>query len=277
MICIVSLRIVRVRMFIKVSWWGIAPIIAVTFSAPAIAGIDRINFNYTSIAHLGFGGSVVTTPQDPKQTLDLVANFLRSNGVTVTKIEEGKTGLTQTEGDRSCEAWAHSIYRAEWSAFSRNKFKEYKKIDRSGMPAGCSSPKASWLQYAYTPRVMETGVSYTINGLIDRPVTFNESGIRPSFGTIFSGYSMANVISMVPTQSSRTSNFQTFFVIQIWKDASDDRTSVFALGIPRSDGVQAGPNISIGALYRPYADARIESAAVGNILSVVTQKAITGK
>jgi hypothetical protein len=264
-------------MFRKISWWSVPLVIALTISAPANAGIDKIDFKYTSMAHLGFGGSVVTTPQDPKQTLDLVANFLRSNGVTVTKIEEGKTGLTQTEGDRACEAWVHAIYKAEWSAFSRNKFKEYKKIDRSGQPAGCSSPKASWIQYAYSARTMETGVSYTINGLIDRPITFNESGIRPSFSTIFSGYSTANVISMVPTQSSRTANFQTFFFIQIWKDASDDRTSVFALGIPRSDGVEAGPNASIGAFYRPYADARIESAAVGNILSFVTQKAITGK
>lgn len=265
------------RMCRKNSWRSVSLVIALTLSVPAHAGIDRIDFKYTSLAHLGFGGSVVTTPQDPQETLDLVANFLRSNGVTVTKIEEGKNRFTQTEGDRACEAWVHAIYKAEWSAFSRNKLKEYKKIDRSGQPAGCSSPKNHWVQYGYSVRPMETGVSYTIQGLIDRPITFNQSGVRPSFSTIFSGYSTANVIGMVPTLSSNTTNFQTTFVIQIWKDASDDRTSVFALAAPRADGVEPGPGASIGHFYRPYADGTIESVAVGNILSFVTQKAITGK
>jgi len=261
----------------KTIGWGSSLLFALACSAPANAGIDRIDFKYTSIAHLGFDGSVVTTPQDPKETLDLVANFLRSNGVTVSKIEEGKVRLFQTDGDRACEVWVHSIYNAEWAAYSRNKYREYKKINRSGMPAGCSIPKASWIQYAYSAQEMNNGVSYTINGIIDRPVTFTQSGVRPSFSAIFNGYATANMISMVPTQTSRTANFQTFFFIQIWKDSTDERTSVFAFGIPRSDGVEAGPNVSIGALYRPYADARIESAAVGNILSVVAQKAITGK
>lgn len=264
-------------MFGRLSKLGSFVAIALTFSAPAQAGIDVIDFKYTSIAHLGFSGSVATTPQGPKETLELVANFLRSSGVTVTKISEGKTKLTQTDGDRACEAWVHAIYRAEWSAFARNKLKEYKKIDRSGQPAGCSAPKASWIQYAYTAQTMETGVSYAITGIIDRPITFSENGVRPSFGSIFNGYGMANMLSMVPTQTSRTANFQTFFFIQIWKSDTDDRTSVFALGIPRSDGVEAGPKTSIGAFYRPYADGRIESAAVSNILSFVTQKAITGK
>lgn len=261
----------------KGSLWGFSALTALIFSAPANAGIDRIDFKYTSIAHLGFSGSVVTTPRDPKETLDEVANFLRSSGVTVTKIEEGKTRIFQTDADRSCEVWLNSVFRAEWSAFSRNKRNEYKKIDRKGYPVGCTVSKPSWVQYAYTAQTMEGGVSYSINAIVDRPITFTESGVRPSFGTIFSGYNTANILSMVPTQSSRTTNFQTFFFIHIWKASTDDRTSVFALAVPRSDGVEARPGVSIGAFYRPYADGSIESTAVGNVLSFVSQKAITGK
>lgn len=264
-------------MYRIIKFCGVSTLMAFTLPSSANAGMLKIDFKYPSIAHLGFGGSVVTTPRDPKDTLDDVANFLRSSRVTVTKIEEGKNRIIQTEGDRACEAWTHSIFSQEWSAFSRNKIKEYKKIDRSGYPAGCSVPKASWVQYAFTAQTMETGVSFSIQGIVDRPLTITESGVRPSFSTIFSGYHTANMLSMVPTQSSHTANFQTFFFVQIWKASGDDKTSVFALAIPRSDGVEAQPKATIGAYYRPYADGRIESTAVGNVLSFVAQKAITGK
>lgn len=121
------------------------------------------------------------------------------------------------------------------------------------------------------------GVSYSIVAIADRPIEINEGGVRSSFGTIFSGNSISNVLSMVPTQSSRTVDFKTNFLIQIWKFDRSDETEVFAVAIPESGGVPAGPGASIGAFYRPYSDGRIESVAVRNVLSFVTQKAITGK
>jgi hypothetical protein len=261
----------------KLFLWALSSPFVLSLSTPANAGIDKIDFKYSSISHLGYAESVTTTPSTPKDSLEFVANFLRSSGVTVTKISEGQARFFQTEGDKGCEAWTHSIIRAEWAAFSRNKLKEYKKIDRSGQPAGCSVPKASFIQYGYSAENSIDVTSYTIEAIVDRPANFNQSGVRPSFGTIFNGFNMASVIGMVPTQSSYSVNFQTRLVVHIWRGSQDARTSVFVLGIPVSDGIEARPGASIGSLYRPFADGLIEKRAAENILSFVAQNAIMAK
>ncbi|WP_162599571.1 hypothetical protein [Phenylobacterium parvum] len=257
-------------------WLASASLILV-FSSPATAGIDRIDFKYTSMTHLGFSGSLASIDLDSKETMDLIANQLRSSGVTVTGISEGQVRFVQTEGDKACENWSNSIFRAELAAFAENKPKDYKRLNRSGQPVGCSVPKASWIQYAYSAQKMERGRSFTINGVVDRSVTFNQGGVRPSFGTIFNGYNIANIVTMVPTNSSFVANFQTMFIVHVWRDEHDEKTSVFVLALPKSDGVEASPGRSIGSIYRPYIDGRIEQTAAQNILSFVTQKAIMGK
>jgi hypothetical protein len=261
----------------KLFLWALVSPFALSLSTPANAGIDRIDFKYASIAHLGYAESVTTTPSTPKDSLELIANFLRSSGATVTKISEGDTRVFQTEGDKACEAWVQSIFRAEWAAFARNKLKEYKKINRTGSPAGCSVPKPSPIQYGYSAANSSDVESYTIEAIADRPANFNQSGVRPSFGSIFNGFNIASVISMVPTQSSYSVNFQTSLIVHIWRDSKEATTSVFVIGIPMSDGVKASPGMSIGSLYRPFADGQIEKRAAENILSFVAQNAIMAK
>ncbi len=246
-------------------------------TSPAFAAIDKIDFKYTSMTHLGFSGSITTIDLDPKDVMDLIAKYLRSSGVTVTGISENQVRLFQTEGDKACENWSNSIFHAELAAFSTNKMKNYKSINRENPPLGCFVDKSSWIQYAFSALKMERGESYTINGAIDRSVKFNQVGSRISFGTIFNGYNNTNIMTSVPTNSSFVANFQTIFFVHIWRDENEKKTSVFVLALPKSGDLEASPGASIGSTYRPYVDGLIEQTAAQNILSFVTQKAIMGK
>jgi hypothetical protein len=247
---------------------------ALSLATPAYAGFDVIDFKYNSLTHIGFKGSVVQTTATPAEAADLVASFLRSEGASVTSLEPSTAKLSQTAADADCERWSQSIFQAEFAAVAANSLKQYKKIDRTGQPAGCSAPGKNWLQYGYSVGKLSAGSGYRLTAVVDRSINVSQRVVRPAFSTIFSGFSSASMWSMVPSNIQTDVNFQTNFEVLLWRDAGDSTTSVFVLASPESNGLVPGPGSSIGYLYRNLADGRAESVAARNLLTYVVQKSL---
>jgi hypothetical protein len=243
-------------------------------AAPASAGMTTVDFKYNSLTHLGFQKSVVQTTATPAETVDQVANFLRSSGASVTSINESSVQLMQTVGDRECERWSHSIFQAEFAAFNANSIRQYRRIDRTQQPASCGLSKPSWLQYGYSAVLRSGGSGFQLTAVVDRSVNFSQRVMRPAFSSIFGSSFSANVWSMVPSDVTSNVNFETEFLVIIWRSEADSKTSVFALAAPRSGGVASGPGASIGYAFRGLADGQIETVAAQSLLTYVVQKAL---
>lgn len=243
-------------------------------AAPANAGMTVVDFKYNSLTHLGFNGSVAQTAAQPAEAADLIASFLRANGASVTTLEESSVRLFQTPSDADCERWSHSIFQAEIASFKANKLNQYKKIDRTAQPAGCSVPKSSWLQYGYSTEEIAGGSGYRITAVADRSVKITQGRVRPVFSAIFGTYSTTNMWSMVPSTIQKDVNFETHFEVLLWRGATETKTTVFVLASPTSDGVVPAPNHTIGYAHHRLADGAIESVAARNLLTFVIQKDI---
>lgn len=248
--------------------------LALAAAYPAQAGLTRVDFKYTSLAHLGFQGSIAESSFSVPESVDLIANFLRSNGASVTAVKEFKTGFEQTPGDRECEAWSQSIFRTEQSAIRANKWKLYKKIDRSGMPGGCNKAMTSWLQYAFSQKDIPEGEGFFVEAVIDRSLNVTRSYVSPMFTGISGSHGSASMWSMVPRNTSSSVNLETRLIIHVWKETADRKTSVFAIALPRMGQVEAAPGASVGADFFEATNGTAETMAVQNLLSYVTQKSL---
>jgi len=248
--------------------------VAVTMASPAHAGFARIGFHYTSLAHLGFNGSVARVPFDVPTTVDMLANFLREGRASIRDIKEHPSAFSQTQPDAACEAWVHSIYKQEWAAYDKNKYSEFKKILRKEPPE-CGLPKAHWLQYGFSVTSMPTGEGrgMQIIASIDRAISQTSTAVRPMFSAFF-GPNAGNAISMVPSMTTSTIPFETVLLLHVWRGKGDDHTSVFVFGLPKSGDVEAFPGAGISYNFREVADGRLEASAVQNVLSYLKQKAL---
>ena len=241
--------------------------------SPASAGMSRIDFKYTSLAYLGFTGSVVRVPFDVPTTVDMLANFLREGRASIRDIKDNPTAFSQTQVDVICEGWIRSIYAREWAAYDQNKYSEYKKIVRKE-PAECTLPKPHWIQYGFSVKTIppESGRGMQITASIDRTISQTSTAARPMFSAFF-GANAGNAISMVPSTVTSTLPFETVLLINIWKHKGD-QTSVFVIGLPKSGNVEASPGAGVGYDLRAVADGSLEANAVQNVLSYLKQKAL---
>lgn len=242
----------------------------------ARADFSRIPFKYTSLTHLGFQGSVIRTALAPGEVMDILATHLRSNGAMITDIQEYRSRLIQTDADRECERASNQIFSAEFSAYNANSFRQFRRIDRSGVEPLCQ-PKPSWLQYGYTVQPFDQGAGYQILAVVDRSVDLSQRTTRLGFSSIFTGGFPAGIWSTIPSTEVRRLDLQTIFNIVIWRSSEEEQTSVFVLGVPRSDGVEADPSASIGYPFRSFADGSIEATAARNLLTLVVQRSITAR
>lgn len=249
-------------------------LLTATFAAPAHAGFSTISFKYNSLSHLGFQRSVVQTHLPPAEAANLIADFLRANGASITSLEESSVRLHQTSGDAECERWMQTIFRAEWSAYQANKFGQFKKIERVNAPTGCAATKPSWLQYGYSVAKLTGGQGYQLTAVVDRSITVTNNVVRPKFSTIFAGLSTINMWSMFPSAVQANMNFESRFEVILWRDVGEKKTSVFVLASPWSNGVAPSPEASIGYNYRALADGHIETVAAQNLLTYVRQKSL---
>lgn len=253
--------------------WTIA-IAILTVSRPAEAGFTKVDFRYTSLTHLNVSNSSAVSRLTPAATVDIMADFLRSQGAQIISIKENSVKVVQTQGDRDCELWSNKIFLEELSIFRAGSYKRYKKIDRSSMPAGCSSPKPTWVMYGHSRRALNSGEGFHMVAVLDRSFSMTSGVMRPKFSSIFSASGSAGVWSMTPSSIASNVNFETVLSIFVWREAGDKASNVFAFAFPRSGGIEAGPAASIGPAFLPYADGKIEAAAVGNLLSFVVQKSL---
>lgn len=243
--------------------------------SPARADFTRVNFEYTSLAHLGFAGSTLQVPFDAATTVDMLGDFLRSGGANVGSVGEALVKQYQTPSDKVCEAWTHAVYRAEWASYDRNKFRDYKKIDRK-QPTECLPAKAHWLQYGFSVETFtaDAGAGYRIVASVDRSVSHTANVMRPSFSAIFGERATANMWTMVPSSITTTIPFETALIVHVWRKKEDSRTSIFVIGVPKSGAIEAAPGAGIGYPLRGLADGKIEASAVQNLLSYMSQKSI---
>jgi len=252
---------------------SLVPAAALLISSPAVAGFSKIPFKYSSLTHLSYEGSLVRTTASVEETVDLLATFLRSNGASVTGIRESGNKIIQTKSDRVCEKWTNLILRAEFAAFDANKYQQFKQIDRTRVPPECSA-KPSWLQYGYSAIPMHGGPGFQVTAILDRSVDLTRPTSRIAYSSILGQYSSAGAWSVLPSNVTTRQSFETQFVIFVWRDAGENTTSVYAIAVPRANGIEASPDASIGYALRHFADGKIESVAIQNILSFVTQKSL---
>lgn len=253
---------------------GCAALLAL--AAPAEAGFARIDFKYTSLAHLGFAGSVISSPLPPNAAVNLLADFLRAGGATVTGIDHTRTKFFQTDADRACERWTLSLYRQEWQAFDQNKVSIYKKIDRKA-PAECELPKHSWMQYGYSVEHIgeADGDGFLISAVVNRDINITNHYMAPSFMTAFGGGVATNIWGNLPATATSTIPFASQYVVAVWRTKTDTTTHIVAIGIPESGSVRAGPGAWVGAGLRAVSDGGLEAVGVKSILAYVAQKGLS--
>ena len=255
--------------------WAVAGLIFAS-SHSAFAGISKIEFRYTSLTHLGFANSQTDAPFIANDTAQTLAGFLRSQGVTVVGFDENAFYPIQTQGDRDCEKWTLTIHHAELAAIRRNKWNDYKKIDRSKMPMGCQ-PKAHWLQYGFTQKALEIDRGFLISGVANRSIDYSRGGQRPSFSAIFGPSGSLTRWSMLPGERNYSRNFSTKIFIQVWPKPDEKGSQILVWAIPSSDGIDAAPGSSIGRDFHRQVDGTIESAAVRNVIAYLDQLSFGAK
>jgi hypothetical protein len=247
--------------------WRIVLMVTVIGIGLSGCTFSRVDFKYSSIAHLSYKDAMTTVRCDPETLVFDLAEAFRRQGCVVLQRQELNYYLVENANAKACWEAATAIWKQEFDAYAQNSYSQYDRIDRltpytsRGVTQECrifdevlSDPKQSWLLMVQFP-------SRSANTIIYRPTItsfFVFNGVNPPIQAIGSSQSAESVGIDITTR----------LYIWAWRCA-DGRTSVYLEGRPFSGQVEAAKGNSIGWSWWKVSNGSQEADVVRSYLLLI--------
>jgi hypothetical protein len=209
------------------------------------ATFNRVDFKYTSLAHMNVSDSIVSLHNvDPENLIFALSRSFRAQSYTILERKQLDLYYSLNSKAELCNEALREIYNQEFNSYQENDFTKYQAIDRKepfvkrGIDDKCEifdvisdSRSKSWFleieipQGAYATNIVTPDVNsfFLVDGT-------NQ----------ITGYSIHN-----RTQSV-TTNFASRLYIWAWKEPEKERTYVYLEAKPVNEQVVSAPGHSIG-------------------------------
>lgn len=205
----------------------------------------RVDFKYSSVAHISYSESTTTLQVDPETLVFDLSEAFRRQGVTVLDRKELDYHFQENVSGRECWEAVASIFRQEFDAYQKNSYREYSNIDRvkpfkdRGLNQQChildrvyAEPKTSWLLMVQFPQRSASATIY-----------------RPTSSTFFAFNGINKPLTQIFGTSETKENvgidISSRLYLYAWR-SENGRTNVYLKALPFSGQVEAAEGNSIG-------------------------------
>lgn len=242
--------------------------VAVVVISGCAPTFTRVDFKYSSIAHLSYRDAMTTINKDPETLVFELSEAFRRQGGMVLQRQELGYHLELDAAAQLCWEANTSIYEKEFASFEKNSYKQYRKINRTkpytsrGVSPQCrifdevpTGSKTSWmLMVQFPPR--------SANATIYRPVSNSFFVFNGIDKPLIQGFGTTRVPQNVGIEIS------TRLYIWAWKGV-EGKTVVYLEGRPFSGQVEAASGNSIGWQWWKISNGYQEADVVRSYLLLI--------
>lgn len=228
----------------------------------------KVDFKYTSLAHISPTESTVVVNGEPENIIFKLSEGFRKNNATILERTSLDYYYEENESSNNCWQALCEIYNAEFESYRNNNFYQYKKIDRVA---------------PFKKRDVGNNCKM-LNKIVDKNVSSwflmvefkDRSGsiTVPTTDTFFvmnnsNNYAFGNVTN----SQGKNINMAFSTRLKFWVSEGPDvgKSTIYIKGIPISGQIAAAPGNSIGYSWWQLANGYEEYKTVKNYLNFIKE------